>query len=121
MKEILSVSIPLLLFSPVSVFRTLVAACSANISLSNLKLSVNCCDERSLLYTGPAQCGCSVLERELLHTKGLSHPVSVLGGTPSILFFWRQETIFGVFLTTEENCFGLQRRFKINLLLIYKK
>lgn len=73
MKEILSISIPTPLFF--RVVRTLVAACFANISLSNLKLSVNCCDDRSPLYTGTAQCGCSVLEGKLLHTKGLSHPM----------------------------------------------
>ncbi len=45
MKEILSIFIPLPLFF--QVVRTLVAACYANISSSNLKLSVNCCDDRS--------------------------------------------------------------------------
>lgn len=85
MKGILSISIPSPLFSLL-----LVAAWYANISSSNLKLSVNCHDDRSPLYTGPAQCGCSVLEGKQLHTKGLSHPMEELGGTPSNFPF--QET-----------------------------
>lgn len=46
MKEILSISIPAL--SPPRVVGTLVAACFTNISLRDRKLSVNCCDDRSV-------------------------------------------------------------------------
>lgn len=75
MKEILSISIPL--FPKLLGFS--VAACFENISSSNLKLSVNCCDDRSPLYTGSAQSDCSVLERKLLHTNGAFTPYVRVG------------------------------------------
>lgn len=65
MKEILSISISVLPPPPLPrVVGTLVAARFANISLRDRKLSVNCCDDRSVrpARTGP------------LYIEGLSQP-----------------------------------------------
>lgn len=99
------------LFPPVLFVRTWVAACFANISLSNLKLSVNCCDDRGPLYTGPAQCGCSVLEGKRLHTKGLSHPTVCKDWElhPVIFLFRKHQSICSVFWPTQGKSVKAQR------------
>lgn len=54
---------------------------------------------------GCAQCGRSVLQAKLLHTKGLSHPMYGLGSTPSNFPFWENNLSVNV-CYINDMCYG---------------